>query len=212
MSITSRPPPGPAPAAQARRSASPSTRSSWRTCPKVNERRKVPSVDGAIALWPRTASVPPARKRSQSSIESAPAAIACRKREHLATRLRGPRSLAQVDRLVDQPLDLQPVRERRRQHQPGVGDQPLVVELCRQRIGLGGGSRTVHHMSDLLMSGRGGSIQPLFACSGGHFRAEGGRITIGRSVDPGLERECVDVVCPSVLPPSEWKEERCERS
>jgi len=27
-----------------------------------------------------------------------------------------------------------------------------------------------------------------------------------------LERECVDVVCPSVLPPSEWKEERCERS
>jgi hypothetical protein len=33
------------------------------------------------------------------------------------------------------------------------------------------------------MSGRGCSIQPLFACSGGHFRAEPGRNRIGRSVD-----------------------------
>jgi hypothetical protein len=107
------------------------------------------------------------------------------KREHLATRPRGPRSLAQVDRLVDQPLDPQPVRQRRRQHQPGVGDEPLVVELRCERVGLGGGPRTVHHMSDLLMSGRGCSIQPLLACSGGHFRADDGRIRISRSVDRG---------------------------
>jgi hypothetical protein len=35
------------------------------------------------------------------------------------------------------------------------------------------------------MSGRGCSIQPLLACSGGHFRADDGRIRINRSVDRG---------------------------
>jgi alpha-tubulin suppressor-like RCC1 family protein len=34
----------------------------------------VPTVEGAITLWPRTDSVAPARRTSQSSIESAPAA------------------------------------------------------------------------------------------------------------------------------------------
>jgi hypothetical protein len=76
MSITSRPEPGPAPADQARLIDSANTRSSWRTWPKVNERRNVPSVEGAIARCPSTAPVSPARSRSQSSIESAPAAIA----------------------------------------------------------------------------------------------------------------------------------------
>ena len=76
MSITRRFAPGPAPAAQARLIASPSTRSSWRTWPKVKARRKVPSVEGAIALWPSSASVAPPRSTSVSSIESAPAAIA----------------------------------------------------------------------------------------------------------------------------------------
>ncbi len=76
-STTRRPLPGPAPARHARPSAWPSTRSSWRTCPNVNERRNVPSVEGAIGRCPSTASVRPARNRSQSSIESAPSSIAC---------------------------------------------------------------------------------------------------------------------------------------
>jgi hypothetical protein len=77
MSIVRRFAPGPAPIAQARPIASPSTLSSWRTWPKVKARRKVPSVEGAIALWPSSASVAPLRSTSVSSIESAPAAIAC---------------------------------------------------------------------------------------------------------------------------------------
>ena len=34
-----------------------STRSSWRTCPKVNARKNVPSVDGADTPCPSTARV-----------------------------------------------------------------------------------------------------------------------------------------------------------
>jgi hypothetical protein len=50
------------------------TASSCRTWPKVNERRNVPSVDGART--PVTSRfIPPCRNRSMSSIESAPATI-----------------------------------------------------------------------------------------------------------------------------------------
>jgi len=76
MSIARRAAPGPAPAAQARLIVSASTRSSWRTWPKVKARRKVPRVEGAIALWPSSASLAPLRSTSASSIESAPATIA----------------------------------------------------------------------------------------------------------------------------------------
>jgi len=48
MSMISSASAGPAPAAHAAVSASSEQRSSWRTFPKVNERRKVPKVDGAI--------------------------------------------------------------------------------------------------------------------------------------------------------------------
>ena len=41
------PVPGPAPDAHARQMSSSSTRSGWDTCPQVNDRRKVPRVDGA---------------------------------------------------------------------------------------------------------------------------------------------------------------------
>jgi len=44
--------PGPPPAFQARSSAWPSSASSRRTCPKVNARRNVPSVDGADSQPP----------------------------------------------------------------------------------------------------------------------------------------------------------------
>jgi hypothetical protein len=52
------------------------TRSSWRTCPNVNERKNVPSVDGAIIRCPTMSAVRPDRSRSQSSMQSAPSAIA----------------------------------------------------------------------------------------------------------------------------------------
>jgi hypothetical protein len=81
---------GPAPAAQARAIESASTRSSRRTCPNVNERRKVPSVEGAIARWPSSAAVPPARSTSQPAIESAPSAIACSSEQILRPGLAAP--------------------------------------------------------------------------------------------------------------------------
>jgi hypothetical protein len=59
-SITNGPSPGPAADAHARASATSRTRSSWRTCPNVNARRNVPSVEGAITRCPRIIPVDPA--------------------------------------------------------------------------------------------------------------------------------------------------------
>ena len=56
-----RPVPRPGAGAHARVSATSSTRSSWRTCPNVNARRNVPSVDGAITRCPKISCVDPAR-------------------------------------------------------------------------------------------------------------------------------------------------------
>src|SRR6266516_2126075 len=75
-STTRRPTPGPAPARHARVSASPSTRSSWRTCPNVNARRNVPRVEGAATQPPNRRRVRPERSTSESSMLSAPSAIA----------------------------------------------------------------------------------------------------------------------------------------
>lgn len=50
-SITRRARPGPTPRLQARSSTRPTTTSSWRTWPKLNARRKVPSVQGAMTRW-----------------------------------------------------------------------------------------------------------------------------------------------------------------
>ena len=72
MSIVTGASPGPAPACQARFNSSAETRSSWRAWPHVKDRRNVPTVEGANTAWPKTASVDPARKASQSSIESPP--------------------------------------------------------------------------------------------------------------------------------------------
>src|SRR6266540_3746578 len=69
------PSPGPAPAAHARMSSCSVSRSSWRTCPKVNERRNVPSVEGAMTRWPSTVAVCPQRSTSASSMQSPPASI-----------------------------------------------------------------------------------------------------------------------------------------
>jgi hypothetical protein len=56
--------PGPAPSDQARRITSATTASSWRTWPKVKDRKKVPSVEGAITLKGKILAVAPARSRS----------------------------------------------------------------------------------------------------------------------------------------------------
>src|SRR3954453_19916133 len=50
------------------------TASSWRTCPKVNERRNDPSVEGAYVPV-NTLPIPPWRSRAMSSMLSAPAAM-----------------------------------------------------------------------------------------------------------------------------------------
>ena len=64
---------GPAPAFQTRASNSRLTRSSWRTWPHLKLRRKVPRVEGALAVKPSTRAVPPARSTSASSMQSPPA-------------------------------------------------------------------------------------------------------------------------------------------
>src|SRR6266545_2689484 len=73
MSMVSGHGPGPAPACHARRNACSAIWSSWRAEPQVNERRNVPSVDGAATRWPRICPVAPARSRSASPIHSPPA-------------------------------------------------------------------------------------------------------------------------------------------
>src|SRR5829696_5899091 len=119
-SITSRPVPGPAPARHARRSAWPSTRSSWRTCPNENERRNVPSVDGAIGRCPRTASVRPARPRR-------------------------PRPCAEPHGRINERLDPQPPPELDREHDPGVDDHALVIKNDLRSV-----RQILHHEGDLL--------------------------------------------------------------
>ena len=65
--------PGPAPAFQTRASNWRLTRSGWRTWPHLKLRRKVPRVEGALAVKPSTRAVPPARSTSASSMQSPPA-------------------------------------------------------------------------------------------------------------------------------------------
>ena len=103
--------------------------------------------------------------------------------EHLAPRAGGAGALSEADHLVDHLLDAEAPAQRRDQDQSRVGDQPLVVELDAHRIETHGLLRTLHHVSDLLMPGRGCPKQPLFACSGGHFGKGSGRIRCGRAVD-----------------------------
>ena len=49
-------------------------------------------------------------------------------RQHLAPRLGSADPTVQTNGVVDQRLQLEPTGERRRQDQPGVGDQVVVVE------------------------------------------------------------------------------------
>src|SRR5262249_49458729 len=67
-----------------------------------------------------------------------------------APRPRGARTLAELDGLVDKPLEAQPLDQDARQHHPSVGNKAPVVELDRHPVGPHGHPRIHHHTSDLL--------------------------------------------------------------
>jgi len=58
---------------------------------------------------------------------------------------RRPRALAEIDNLIHQSLDPEPLAKRDREHDPGVGHDTLVIETDRQSV-----RRVVHHEGDLL--------------------------------------------------------------
>src|ERR1019366_8477155 len=115
--------PGPAPAFQARASSSPLTASSWRACPQVKARRKVPMVDGAATHWPIIEAVAPERSRSTSSMQSARASRA----EIRVIALRSAWA-APGTPLPNELPHLEPSRQLRAQGQTGVGHQVAVIE------------------------------------------------------------------------------------
>jgi hypothetical protein len=59
--------------------------------------------------------------------------------QHLATRPMGTRTATKVDQLVNDRLDPQPLSQRGRQQQPGIGDRVRVVEGNDEAIGAVGG-------------------------------------------------------------------------
>ena len=75
-SITSWSDPGPAPSAQARRSTSANTASSWLRCPMAKARGNVPNVDGTMTRCGSTEEVDPKRSTLAWSMCEPPAAMA----------------------------------------------------------------------------------------------------------------------------------------
>lgn len=71
------------------------------------------------------------------------------------------RTRAQIERLVDELLDPQTVRQRGRQHDPRVCHRPLVVEAHRHSIRRDERRPVVHRVGDLLTERRGCPNQPL---------------------------------------------------
>ena len=120
------PSPGPAPAAHALVKICSVSRSSWRTCPKVNARRKVPRVEGAMTRWPCTWLVAPQRSRSASSMQSPPASMVWTRVSSLRPGRAG--LLAQVDQRIGGLLDAQPLGQRGRQQQARIGHRMDVVK------------------------------------------------------------------------------------
>ena len=123
---TSAPGAGPVPAAQARASSSRATASRDRTSPKLNERRQVPSVEGARAG--NTSPAAPARITSTSSMLSAPASIPPIIVIALTPTFAAPRRTRQIDAFVDQLGDPEPLGELGRGDQPGVRHQVRLIE------------------------------------------------------------------------------------
>ena len=124
--MTSRPQPGPAPSDHARRSASPTTASSWRTWPKVKARTKLPTVEGAIT---RNANTFSAAAQHVGVVDVGTAGHnGVHHRHHLAPRPRTAHSSRQTDHRVDQRFELEANGQRGDQQQPGVGNQVGVIE------------------------------------------------------------------------------------
>ena len=108
-------------------------------------------------------------------------------RHHLAARVRRPRPVArQAHEPPHKPLDPQPSGERRHQRNPGVRDDPLVVEADLDAVE-SDQPVIVHHQGDLLGSGRDCPLQSLFACSGGHSLVESGQNSATSAVDRGSD-------------------------
>ena len=122
----------PVPGAGARRPrparTSPVTLSSWRTCPKVNARSHVPTVEAAITRWPSTLAVDPAAQQLHVIDAVATGDQGVDQGEQLAPGPGRPGSVAEVDELVGGLLDPQPLGQGCRQQQPGAGDGPRVIE------------------------------------------------------------------------------------
>ncbi|HEV7806120.1 MAG TPA: hypothetical protein VGO80_09890 [Solirubrobacteraceae bacterium] len=106
-------------------------------------------------------------------------------RHHLAPRIRRARPVAtQPHQIARQRLDPQPQRKRRDHHDPGVADNPLVVELDLYAIR---SDRLVilHHEGDLLPLGPGCRYSLEKPCTEGHSSFWTGRTPPTRSVDWG---------------------------
>src|SRR5215510_2040049 len=80
------------------------TAASWLACPKVNSRKKIPSVEGAYTSL-NTRGVPPARSTSTSSMQSAPQAIAPMIEVSLPTGLTAPEATRVDGRSTCSPIN-----------------------------------------------------------------------------------------------------------
>ena len=103
-------------------------------------------------------------------------------REHLTSRPRCPGPLAEPDDRIDERLKPEPSPQRHREHEPGIDDDPLIIEDNRRSV-----RQTVHHAGDLLMQARRRRNRQLSACSGGHFTSTTGRTRPPKTVDRGLD-------------------------
>jgi len=74
-------------------------------------------------------------------------------RHDLRARVRRARPVTEVDAAVNQRLDPQTPRERGRQHDPGVGDRPLIIELNPDGV-QSDRPVSMHHEGDLLRGPR----------------------------------------------------------
>ena len=105
------------------------TASSWRTCPKRNARRNVPSVEGA-----RTPSnsrgIPPWRSTSMSAIESAPATMPATSADTFAPAAT-PAPPGTVRCASASSLSPARCGQRHRRDQPGARHEIRIIEHSR---------------------------------------------------------------------------------
>ncbi len=69
--------------------------------------------------------------------------------------------------VLDETLDIEPVGERRGQHDPGVRDDPLVIEGDLHTV-QSDRPAIINHQGDLLTPGPGCPHSLKKPCSGGH--------------------------------------------